>query len=324
MATADQVKALIRSHNAGDQERFYAVVLQMAAKEARSGHAGYASDLKALIEDGRQGSNALRAVPVTAPRGELAAILTASYPEHRLADLVLDKPITELLRRVLAEQRQSERLRSSGFEPLRKLLLVGPPGTGKTMSASVLAGELSLPLFSVRLDGLITKFMGETASKLRIVFDAMEATRGVYLFDEVDALAATRESTNDVGEIRRVLNSLLQFLEQDQSRSLIVATSNLPDSLDRALSRRFDSTVEYPLPSAAQANKVVRNRLAGLDLGDVNWRTLSRLSAGLSHAEVTLAAESAAKEAIMRGDSIVTTSALSAAFDERQQMRSAV
>ena len=177
-----------------------------------------------------------------------------------------------MLKRVVNEQTNRDRLHASGFRPVRRLLLLGPPGTGKTMTAAVLAGELSLPLFTVRLDGLINKFMGETASKLRLIFDAMNETAGVYLFDEVDALAGSREAGNDVGEIRRVLNSFLQFLEQDDSQSMLVATSNLPDLLDRALYRRFDATVRYTMPTAAISNKVIRSRLAAFDLTDVNWR----------------------------------------------------
>jgi len=99
-----------------------------------------------------------------------------------------------------------------GLSPRRKLLLVGPPGTGKTLSASVLASELGIPLFQVRLDGLITKFMGETAAKLRQIFDATSQTRGIYFFDEFDAIGSQRGLTNDVGEIRRVLNSFLQTI----------------------------------------------------------------------------------------------------------------
>jgi SpoVK/Ycf46/Vps4 family AAA+-type ATPase len=172
---------------------------------------------------------------------------------------------------VLSEQRQQDRLRQHGFEPLHSLLLVGPPGTGKTFTASVLAGELRLPLFLIRLEVLITKLMGETAAKLRLIFDAAAQTRGVYLFDEVDALAGDRASTNDVGEIRRVLNSLLQFLEHNQSSSIIVAATNHPQLLDRAVFRRFDSVIEFPLPTAEIARAVIRNRLASINARGLSW-----------------------------------------------------
>src|ERR1700728_3484560 len=173
------------------------------------------------------------------------------------------------------------------------------------MTASALAGDLHLPLFLIQLDGLITKFMGETAAKLRLVFDALKETSGVYLFDEVDALGGERARSNDVGEIRRVLNSFLQFLEQDQSESLLVAATNHPQLLDRAMFRRFDAVIEYPLPSAPVAREVIRNRLAAIRLGRIAWKSVDAAAAGLSHAEVTLAAERAAKDTILAGDQTV-------------------
>ena len=310
LPTADQVKALIKSHAAGDDEQFYAVALQMAAREARSGHAGYAQDLRELVDAAKGRSPKTEPTPVAAPRGDLATLLSVEYPEQRLPDLSLDKTVLSLLRRVLLEQRQRDRLHATGFAPQRRLLLVGPPGTGKTLTARVLAGELHLPLFTVRLDGLITKFMGETAAKLRLIFEQVAKTPGVYLFDEVDALAGARTQSNDVGEIRRVLNSFLQFLEQDVTDSVIVATSNLPDCLDRALYRRFDATLDYPMPTGAIANQVIRNRLASLDLGSVNWRQVPTAAEGLSHSEVAAAAEQAAKDVILAEEVRVTTELL--------------
>jgi len=235
-----------------------------------------------------------------------------------MADLVLEAEVRERLDRVILEQRQQDRLRAQGFRPLRRLLLIGPPGTGKTMTASALAGDLHLPLFLIRLDGLITKFMGETAAKLRLVFDALSETRGVYLFDEVDALGGERARTNDVGEIRRVLNSFLQFLEQDESDSLLVAATNHPKMLDRAIFRRFDAVIDYPLPTADVATAVIRNRLATVRLGRIAWGEVATAAEGLSHAEITLAAERAAKDAILAKQDAVTTAGLIVALRERQ------
>lgn len=317
VARADHVKALIRSHASGDDERFYAVALQMAAREARIGHAALARDLKDLIDVSRKKQGSQGPIPVAKPRGDLATLLTVRYPKERLSDLILEEDVDTQLMRLLLEQRQRDRLRARGFQPLRRLLLVGPPGTGKTMTAQAIAGELRLPLFTVRLEGLITKFMGETAAKLRLVFDALAQTVGVYLFDEVDALAGARQLGNDVGEIRRVLNSFLQFLEQDQSESIIVATSNLPQTLDRALFRRFDVSVEYPMPTSSIAIEVIRNRLAALDLHRVDWLRVGEATKGFSHSEVTLAAEQAAKEAILTTGDAITTSLLVGALHAR-------
>ena len=244
------------------------------------------------------------------PRRELADLLSVSYPDTKQADLVLEDTVRGQLKRVITEQRQRHRLQEHGFCPLRNVLLLGPPGTGKTFSAQMLAGELRLPLFMIRLDGVFSKLMGETASKLRLVFDAVAETRGVYLFDEVDALGADRAHSNDVGEIRRVLNSFLQFLEQGTPDSLLVATSNHPELLDKAMFRRFDAVIEYPLPDPAAARAVIRNRLAGASVGDLAWNEIDEVSTGLSHAEITQAVEQAAKTSILAEQNQVTTGAL--------------
>jgi SpoVK/Ycf46/Vps4 family AAA+-type ATPase len=257
---------------------------------------------------------------VARPRGELADLLSVAYPATRLADLSLETAVLHRLDRVLLEQRQQDRLRERGFTPLRRLLLIGPPGTGKTMTASAIAGELHLPLFTIRLDSLITKLMGETAAKLRLVFDALAETRGVYLFDEVDALAGERARGNDVGEIRRVLNSFLQFLEEQESDSLLVAASNHPQLLDRALFRRFDLVVDYPLPTGEVARSVVRNRLAMMGPRRWVWERVDEAMAGLSHAEITIACELAAKEAILSGQQQVTIAGLVAALRDRKNV----
>jgi SpoVK/Ycf46/Vps4 family AAA+-type ATPase len=187
------------------------------------------------------------------------------------------------------------------------------------MTASALAGELHLPLFTIVLDGLITKFMGETAAKLRLVFDAMQATRGVYFFDEFDAIGARRGERQDVGEIRRVLNSFLQFLEQDDSHSLIIAATNHPELLDRALFRRFDDVIEYAVPEPPIIEALLRARLDRFDTRGLAWKEAISLAERLSQAEITRAADDAAKAIILRGGKRITSEALIDALTERRQ-----
>lgn len=324
MATADQVKALIRSHADGDDTRFYAIAMQVAAQAARSGHGKFAQELRELVDQVKARAKAIeptrgpKPVPLAQPRGELAGLLTVGYPKTRLVDMALADGLRTRLERVLTEQRERERLREHGFAPMRKLLLIGPPGTGKTMTAATLAGELGLPLFGIQLDGLITKYMGETASKLRIVFDAIQSTRGVYLFDEFDALGGERGSKNDVGEIRRVLNSFLQFLEQDESDSLVLGATNHVGLLDRALFRRFDAVLEYDLPTEEIAVRVMRARLGLLDASAIDWAAAAKKATGLSHAEIAMACEQAAKNAILDHSTVVRDSELVQALDERR------
>ncbi|MEA3388776.1 MAG: ATP-binding protein, partial [Pseudomonadota bacterium] len=245
-------------------------------------------------------------------------LLEARYSDVRLSSMVLKPELDERLARVLREQRQQERLRARGLAPRRKLLLVGPPGAGKTMTAAALAGELKLPLFTVLYDGLIGKLMGETATRLRLVFDAVAMQRGVYFFDEFDAIGAQRAGPNDVGEIRRVLNSFLQFLENDDGPSLIVAATNHPELLDKALYRRFDDVISYDLPDPSVVQGILEARLATFDLKPIEWGPVLESAAHLSQAEVARAADEAAKVAVLDGHDGVTTATLLTALTERR------
>jgi SpoVK/Ycf46/Vps4 family AAA+-type ATPase len=315
--------ALLKSHVAGDDKEFLSIAMQAAAHEARLGHGSIAQQLRELVDEAKRRSSAAQGRPtgqliVLEPRGELANLLSIQTPSIRLGDMALPEDLADRLKRVLLEQRQQKKLREHGLTPRRKLLFVGPPGSGKTMTASALAGELHLPLFTIMLEGLITKFMGETAAKLRLVFDAIRQNQGVYLFDEFDALGAHRSQVNDVGEIRRVLNSFLQLLEKDNSNSIVVAATNYPEMLDRALFRRFDDVIEYQLPDATLSAQILSRKLAMFDTTAVDWSRVLPEAEGLSHAELVRASEEAAKRAVLGGSTKITPDALLSALKERK------
>ncbi len=325
MAKADQLKALLKSHIDGDDARFYSVAMQLAAHEARLGHGKLAEELRALVDRAKASRNlpthrSNRPIPLGRPQGELAGLLSVTYPKTRLPEMVLNEPLAEQLNRIIREQRHAADILSHGLSPRRKLLLMGPPGTGKTMTASVLAGELGLPLLQVRLDGLITKYMGETAGKLRQVFEATDQTRGVYFFDEFDAIGSQRGLTNDVGEVRRILNSFLQMIEQDDSHSLIVAATNHPELLDHALFRRFDDVLEYTLPDEAHAASVLETRLGGCVSPKISWEKLAECASGLSYAEIVRATDEARKSALIAGKTSVAVTDIKRTLAERQQI----
>ncbi len=325
MASADQLKALLKSHIDGDDGHFYAVAMQMAAHEAKLGHGKLAEELRALIDSAKAQSvpstNGKRATPIIQPRGEMAGLLDASYPKARLSEMVLEKTTEQHLQRLIKEQRHFSKITAHGLTPRRKILLVGKPGTGKTLTASVLAGELGVPLFVVRLDALITKFMGETAAKLRQIFDAISSVRGVYFFDEFDALGAQRGFVNDVGEIRRVLNSFLQMLERDESNSVIIAATNHPQALDYALFRRFDDVIEYGLPTSPQIIDVLKFKLSSFKITKPAWNNLAQIAEGLSHAELTRAVQDAIKDAVIHDRDSLTNTDLKKMLEERQAMK---
>lgn len=323
MSMSKHVKALLQSHIAGDDERFLSAATQAAAHEARLGHSKVAEDLRLLIDAARNqrqkvGRRGKGPVPLARPRGELAGVLDAHYSDLRLSTMVLSSDLEAKLNRVVTEQRQRGALQSHGLFPRRKLLLVGPPGSGKTMTALALAGELSLPLFTVQYEILISKLMGETAKKLRLVFDAIREQRGVYVFDEFDAIGTQRAGPNDVGEIRRVLTSFLQMLERDDGDSLVIAATNHPELLDRALFRRFDEVIEYGWPSADVTEGIFRSRLAGHRVSIRSWKKIVAAADGLSQADVSRAADDAAKQAILSGADAVLADHIVSALSERR------
>ena len=321
MANAKQLVSLLRSHISGDDPRFYNVAMQIAATEAKKGHNRVAQELKALIDQAKANKSSSRVVrapvPMVRPKGELATLLSAKYPSERLSQMFLSNDLKKKLNRVLHEQRQADVLRSHGLEPKNKMLLEGPPGSGKTMTACVLAAELNLPLFTIRLETVITRFLGETASKLRQVFDAIAETRGIYLFDEFDALGGKRETANDVGEIRRVLNSFLQFLEEDHSDSLIIATTNHSELLDKALFRRFDDIISYELPDENLILQVIRERLSSFDTSEINWTRIARNAKGLSQSDIIKSSDEALKSAILNDSKIIKSADIEAELKNR-------
>lgn len=312
----EHITAMVRSHASGDDAAFYSVALQIAAREAKQGHHVLAGDIKKAVASSRERAPLTNVTTLTQPRGELAEIVEVSHPEVHLRDLVAPAELLGQIKQVLAEQRQRTNLLDHGFAPAHRLLLEGPPGTGKTMTASVLATELALPMFTVRLDGLLSKFMGETAGKLRLVFEAVAQRRAVYFFDEFDALGADR-SGNDVGEARRILNSFLVFLEEASSESILIAATNHRSILDRALFRRFDAVMTYSLPDARQAVAVIKARLGSLATG-TSMAKLGEYTDGLSHADLVKAAESAAKSALMRGENKVYRDDIVTALNARR------
>lgn len=324
MASGDHLKALLKSHIDGDERHFYAIAMQLAAHEAKQGHIRLADELRKLIDVAKSQRNIdshSQPIPIAKPRGELASLLQASYPKNRLGDMVLADSVANSLRQVIKEQRHFSKLREHGLHPRRKVLLVGPPGTGKTLTAATLAGELGVPLFLVRLDALITKFMGETAAKLRQIFDALSSVRGVYFFDEFDAIGSQRGMANDVGEARRILNSFLLMIEQDDSSSVIIAATNHPEILDYALFRRFDDVIEYHLPDKEQVRQILRIRLGSFVPKRPRWQVLVDEAIGLSHADIVRAVHDAIKDAVMHDVGSVDDKTLQHLLRNRQAIR---
>ncbi|MFB9080588.1 AAA family ATPase [Flavobacterium procerum] len=312
MATAEQIKSLLQSHYKNDNERFTSIALQLAAHEARQGHLTIAKDIKALVDRSKtDGFKVIRINP------DLSDLVLVYYPENKLSELILSNDVNDKLQRIIKEYKQRDKIQKFGLQNRRKILLSGLPGTGKTATASAISGELKIPLYVIMMDKLMTKYMGETASKLRQIFDMMISNRGVYLFDEFDAIGAERGRDNEVGEMRRVLNSFLQFIEQDSSESIIFGATNNIRILDSALFRRFDDIINYTLPGRNDIEELIKLKLSKY-LGNFSLDNVIAAASGLSHAEITNACHDALKEIILTDKNLVTQKLLIQMIKDRK------
>jgi SpoVK/Ycf46/Vps4 family AAA+-type ATPase len=298
MATADQIKNLINAHNENDDEHFKTIVLQIAANEARLKHGTLARELKKLAECKS------KAKFINFNNTQISSLFTPYASSFNLNDLIVSDKTQERIDRILNEYRHKNSLYKYGLSNRRKILIEGKPGTGKTLTASVIANELSLPLYTVPVDKLVTKFMGETSVKLRQIFDVIDSQQAVYLFDEFDAIGSDRSLDNEVGEMRRILNSFLQFIEQDNSTSIIIAATNNQKLLDKALFRRFDDVLHYSMPTRKEIMRLYQYKLSIYQENFEITDDLITATKGLSHAEITKVCDDAIKSSILSNTEI--------------------
>lgn len=323
MATATQIKSILRSAKNGDSKHLRSVALQIAAEEEKKGHLKYAEDIKAIVSDlDVSPSNIhpinINPIPLVQPTGDLKGLFEAEYSKIKLNDLVLSAELRTRIDRLITEQNSKEKLREFNLLPRSKVLLVGAPGTGKTMTARAIGGELKIPVFTVQLDRLLTKYMGEASSKLRLIFEQIKRIKGVYFFDEFDAVGSSRDLGNDVGEIRRILNTFLQFIEQAPNDSIILAATNHISLLDKALFRRFDDVLEYKLPDKTLIIQVFKYRLNNLDTKSINWEKIAEESLGLSFDEITKICHDIQKLKVLNSYKTLSNKIVSSAISDRK------
>ncbi len=314
MPTSEQIESLILSHFDVNPERFNTLALQIAAYEARHGHQGFANSILKIIEKNRTQKHLRQEISPS-----LQDTVLKIDSEYQISNFISSPETTNRLKRIIEEYRNRDKLSRYNLKNRRKILLCGPAGTGKTLTASVLACELDMPLYLVQLDKIVTKYMGETSAKLRQVFEMIETTPGVYLFDEFDAIGTQRTKDNDVGEIRRVLNSFLKFIENDLSKSIIVCATNNLSLLDNALFRRFDDVIIFKLPTIKEKILLLKHYLCGYE-GGLNIESIATKIGKLSHSEIAQIATNAIKDSILSGRKKISSSQIAKAIKEKKSV----
>jgi len=244
-------------------------------------------------------------------------LVTIIPREKQRHHMVLPKNIEKRFSRIEREYAARDRLAHYGLLYRQKILLYGPPGCGKTLGAERLAWNTGLPLLKVRFDAMVSSFLGETASNLRLVFEEASKNPCLLFLDECDSIAKSREDHQEVGEVKRVVNTFLQILDEYQpSSGLLVAATNLNKSLDTALWRRFDDLIEVPLPGKEELEFILKETLSAIEVGIVNWPVIIEQMENYSAAQAVRVAQDAAKRAILEREELVIQEHLEEAIAE--------
>src|ERR1700758_5033145 len=307
---ANILKRVVRAIADGSQSDLDRLADKIVEAERRTGHKKLADQLEAILKQPRPrgnghapsiaGDQTLKELPLSRRHGEsLATLFAAESLEHHM---VLPAVAEERFARIEREYAARDRLRAHGLQPRKTILLYGPPGCGKSLGAKRLAWKTGLPLMKVRFDALISSYFGESAANLRSIFIAAKERPCVLLLDECDFIARSRNNTKDIGEASRIVNSLLQLMEDYDAPGLLVATTNVESSLDTALFRRFDDVFLVPLPGPEEIQKLLTMTLSAVRLIEmINWDRIVKELSGASAAMVVKAAQDAAKAAVLKG-----------------------
>jgi len=263
MARSDLIINLVKAGVKGDAKELRATAEAIAADERAKKHTSVADRITKVLETSQQGNGKAHHQGVRVRDGS-GGILRRE-PRRPVSNLYLTKTVRTACDELVEEQRRADVLRAQGLEPRHRLLLVGPPGNGKTTLAEGIAYELALPLFTVRYDAVVTSYLGETAQRLRRLFDFVRTEPCVLFFDEFDAIGKERGDIHETGEIKRVVTTLLLQIDDLPSYCVIVGATNHPELLDRAAWRRFELRLELDRPTEEQMLSYFSDKLRHLD-----------------------------------------------------------
>ncbi len=308
------VVKLIEAHSSGDEDAFKNALNILAEDEERKGNFATASMLRNAYVNNKKRSvsyndnlpsevyfSVQSSTPMPKDKDSALELLEILTPKVTLADVALPEKTLQAVKQIIKEQKSVEKLIEKGVAPANRLLFCGPPGCGKTLTAYVLAGELQIPVAYVKLDGLVSSYLGQTGTNIRKIFDFVKNKRILLFLDEFDAIAKKRDDSNDLGELKRVVTTLLQNMDAMPSNVFLVAATNHHHLLDPAIWRRFNSSILLELPNVEQRTQIIERFCSEkLSEYDIDIRTLSILSEGMSGAEIQGFMQSLAKHCVLQ------------------------
>lgn len=294
MAKGTDLKKLFQSFTDGDTELFKEVAQTIIEYEKKKNHYQLADDLQRIINsvpmkqvktvESNFQQNYLHLLPKD--KDSNFPLVDIKSSKFLLEDLVLNKHIKNTVEELIQEYEQNEMLCSYGLKARNKYLFCGPPGCGKTLTAQAIAGELDLPILYTRFDSIVSSYLGETAANLREIFDFVEKGTWVLFFDEFDAISKQRDSVDENGELKRVVNSFLQLLDNYEGQSIIIAATNHQNLLDSAIWRRFDEVILFDKPDQDEIKGLLTKNLRRFPCKEINYEELSKTLHGFSHADI--------------------------------------
>jgi SpoVK/Ycf46/Vps4 family AAA+-type ATPase len=318
---ADLLKRMFRAIATDDEVAVERLLDSIVQEERQKGHTLLADQLENIVKQKPKAfflGSKLQTLSELPTSKRLNLPLVTAIPRERLRyHMILTEAVEQRFQRIEREYTARDRLAHHGFRYRQKILLYGPPGCGKTLGAERLAWNTGLPLLKVRFDAMVSSYLGETASNLRQVFETASKSPCLLFLDECDSIAKSRSDEHEVGEIRRVVNSFLQILDEYATASgLLVAATNLDRSLDTAIWRRFDDVIEIPKPTPKELESLLKQTLSSMTLGSINWHLIVEKMKGFSAAQAVRVAQDAAKRAILEREELVIQEHLEAAIAE--------
>jgi SpoVK/Ycf46/Vps4 family AAA+-type ATPase len=320
MARGDTIRKLFKSFSQNNREEFYIAAMELIQEEKDKNHILLAKDLEKMLQvpPKKTASNVSpwNVVP-DVPKDKDTGLSLIEVTQYDLTwdRVILSETNLQVLEKIVLENRKKDILQIHGLKPSSKLLFCGPPGCGKTLTAKVVASILGLPLVYVNLSSVISSYLGETAVNLKKIFDYIQVGEWVVLFDEFDAIARDRNAPHEHGEIKRLVNSLIQLMDNSNDKSIFIAATNYESLLDSAVWRRFDEVLFFDKPNLQLRKSIIKSKLAGIRHQDINIEEVASKLQGTTGADIERICFDAIKSVILINEKVLTASK----FDEALQ-----